>query len=93
MVRPEGSLLTGETGWGVFPGPLGPKAGSSGFGSFVLLGSRESRLAHTASVSVPDVSDTALGARVEEMREMDRGIKVLLATWVIIVWASQVAQW
>ena len=74
-------------------GPWAPKAGSSGFGSFVLLGSRESRLAHTASVSVPDVSDTALGARVEEMREMDPGIKVLLATWVIIVWASQVDQW
>ena len=53
MVRPEGRPLTVGTGWGVFPGPLAPwppKAGSSGFGLFMLLGSRESMLAYTVTV-------------------------------------------
>ena len=53
MVRSEGRPLTVGTGWGVFPGPLAPwppKAGSSGFGLFMLLGSRESMLAYTVTV-------------------------------------------
>lgn len=46
-----------------FPSLWAPKAGPSGFGLFMLLGPRESRLAYTV-FSVPDVSDTVLGVRL-----------------------------
>ena len=87
-VRPEGSPLIVGTGWGV--GPRGRLLWLWVVRVAWVQGVRACLHSHCSFV--PDVSDTALGAQGVDMREMDPRIKAFLATWVIIVWASQVAQ-
>ena len=94
MVRPEGRPLTVGTGWGVFPGPLAPwppgplQQAPLALDRSCCLGPGSPGLLTQSLFFVPAVSDTALGAQGVHMREMDPGIKALLATWVITVWAS-----